>query len=191
MSPKQGEISLLLEEHGNGNPDAIKKLMPLLYDELRKLAAYYLRAERPDHTLQPTALVHEAYLKLVDQGSAQWRNRAHFFALAAQVMRHILVDHARARRTSKRGGTRPAVPLDEAVNILSERDVDLVSLDDALRALEASDPQQSRIVELRYFGGLSIEETAEVLGISPATVKRDWTMAKAWLRREIPKRAAP
>jgi RNA polymerase sigma factor (TIGR02999 family) len=188
MPPNEPGVTQLLEAHRRGDPDALERLMPLLYGELRRLAAYYLRAERPDHTLQPTALVHEAYLRLAEQREMHWRDRAHFFALAAQVMRHILVDHARARRTSKRGKAQVAVPLDDAADEMLRPDLDFVALDDALRALEQNDAQQSRIVEMRYFGGLTIEETAEVLGISPATVKRDWTMAKAWLRREIASR---
>jgi RNA polymerase sigma factor (TIGR02999 family) len=188
MPSDEPGVTQLLEAHRRGDPDALERLMPLLYGELRRLAAYYLRAERPDHTLQPTALVHEAYLRLADRRELHWRDRAHFFALAAQVMRHILVDHARARRTGKRGKAQTAVPLDEAADAALRLDPDLVALDDALRTLEQKDSQQSRIVEMRYFGGLTIEETAEVLGISPATVKRDWTMAKAWLRRELASR---
>jgi RNA polymerase sigma factor (TIGR02999 family) len=159
--------------------------MPLVYNELRRLADHYLRQERQDHTLQPTALVHEAYLKLIDQTRVDWQNRAHFFGVAAQVMRRILVDHARRHRASKRGGFQQKLTLDEAIDYSQSRDVDLVALDDALNALARLDARQSRIVELRFFGGLTIEETAEALDISPATVKVDWSMAKAWLRREI------
>jgi len=159
--------------------------MPLVYNELRRLADHYLRQERQDHTLQPTALVHEAYLKLIDQTRVDWQNRAHFFGVAAQVMRRILVDHARRHRASKRGGFQQKLTLDEAIDYSQSRDVDLVALDDALNALARLDARQSRIVELRFFGGLTIEETAEALDIAPATVKVDWSMAKAWLRREI------
>jgi len=144
-----------------------------------------LRRERRDHTLQPTALVHEAYLRLIDQRQVNWQNRAHFFAIAAQAMRRIIVDHARRHNAQKRGGEDIKVELDEAVALPATTDLDFVKLDDALTALAAIDPQQNRIVELRFFGGLSIEETAEVMGISPATVKRDWSMAKAWLHREM------
>jgi RNA polymerase sigma factor (TIGR02999 family) len=185
MPPDGIGVTQLLEAHRRGDPDALERLTSLLYGELRRIAAYYLQSERPDHTLQPTALVHEAYLRLAEQRGLQWRDRAHFFALAAQVMRHILVDHARSRRTVKRGGAHPIVALDDTVEAAFQTDMDYVALDDALRTLEQKDAQQCRIVEMRYFGGLTIEETAEVLGISPATVKRDWTMAKAWLRREI------
>jgi len=185
MRSDASDITRLLEAHREGDPAALERLTTLLYGELRRIAAYYLRAERPDHSLQPTALVHEAYLRLAEQRDFHWRDRAHFFALAARVMRRILVDHARARSAEKRGSARRVVPLDETLDVVASTDLDLVALDDALVALERLDPQQSRVVELRYFGGLTIEEAAEVIGISPATVKRDWTMAKAWLRREI------
>lgn len=179
------DVTEILQEVRYGDKDAPARLMPLVYDELRRLADHYLRQERADHTLQPTALVHEAYLKLVDQTRVDWQNRAHFFGVAAQIMRRILVDHARRHRASKRGGFQQKLTLDEAVDYSQPRDVDLVALDDALNALAQLDARQSRIVELRFFGGLSIEETAEALGVSPATVKVDWSMAKAWLRREI------
>jgi RNA polymerase sigma factor (TIGR02999 family) len=179
------DITQILQEVSGGNREAPARLMPLIYDELRRLADYYLRRERPDHTLQPTALVHEAYLKLIDQTRVDWQNRAHFFGVAAQLMRRILVDHARRHRASKRGGFQQKLTLDEAVDYSQARDVDLVKLDEALTALAKFDARQSRIVELRFFGGLTIEETAEALGISPATVKVDWSMAKAWLCREI------
>jgi len=181
------DVTQILQEVRDGDRDAPARLMPLVYDELRRLADHYLRQERPDHTLQPTALVHEAYLKLVDQTRVDWKNRAHFFGVAAQVMRRILVDHARRHRASKRGGLRQKLTLDEAVDYSQPRDVDLVALDDALTALAQLDARQSKIVEFRFFGGLTIEETAVALGISPATVKVDWSMAKAWLRREIRK----
>jgi RNA polymerase sigma-70 factor (ECF subfamily) len=179
------DITRILQEVSGGNREAPARLMPLVYDELRRLADHYLRRERPDHTLQPTALVHEAYLRLIDQTRVDWQNRAHFFGVAAQLMRRILVDHARRHQASKRGGFQQKLALDEAVDYSQTRDVDLVKLDDALTALAKFDARQSRIVELRFFGGLTIEETAEALGISPATVKVDWSMAKAWLRREI------
>lgn len=159
--------------------------MPLVYDELRRLANHYLRQERSDHTLQPTALVHEAYLKLIDQSRVDWQNRAHFFGVAAQSMRRILVDHARSHRASKRGGVQQKLALDEAVDYSQPRDIDLLALDDALNLLAKLDERQSQVVELRFFGGLTIEETAAALGVSPATVKVDWSMAKAWLHREI------
>jgi RNA polymerase sigma factor (TIGR02999 family) len=149
------------------------------------LARLHLRRERPDHTLQSAALVHEAYLRLIRQDQPQWQNRAHFFGVAAQLMRHILVDHARNRAAAKRGAGAPRLSLDEEVALPQARDVDIVALDDALNQLAALDPQQSRVVELRFFGGLSIEETSVVLGISPATVKREWATARAWLQREM------
>ncbi len=156
--------------------------MPLVYQELRKLARSYLRAERPEHTLQPTALVNEAYLRLVDQRSVRWQNRRHFFGIAAQLMRRILVDHARKRQSEKRGGGDALIPFEEAKGV-PVKARDLVALDDALKDFATIDPRSAKIVELRQFGGLSIDETADVLEISPATVKRDWTVAKAWLRR--------
>ena len=159
--------------------------MPVVYGELRRLAQHYLRRERPDHTLQATALVHEAYQRLVDQRAVTWQNRAHFFGVAAQLMRRILVDHARRHHAAKRGGTALKVSLNDVVLAAEERAEDLVALDDALNRLAAMDPRQGRVVELRLFGGLTVEETAEVLRISPATVKREWTTAKAWLSREI------
>jgi RNA polymerase sigma factor (TIGR02999 family) len=186
MSSRSQEVSLLLEQHRQGQPEAFTKLLALVYDELRRLAAYQLQTERPDHTLQPTALVHEAYLRIAGQGQQmQWQNKAHFFALAAQIMRHVLVDHARAHRTEKRGAGQTKITLDEAQQFPAEADLDLVALDDALRSLSQKDERKSRIVELRYFGGLSIEETAEVLNLSTTTVRREWTLTKAWLRREM------
>jgi RNA polymerase sigma factor (TIGR02999 family) len=156
-----------------------------VYDELRALADRYLRRERPDHTLQPTALVHEAYLRLTSQHAVDWANRAQFFGVAAEMMRRILVNHALAHGAVKRGGGATRVTLDESVSWSGERDVDLIALDEALVALAGFDPRQARIVELRFFAGLGIEETGDVLGISPATVKREWSVAKAWLRREL------
>ena len=169
----------------DGDEGAREALIPLVYDELRRLARRHLRRERPDHTLQSAALVNEAYLRLIRQEQPQWQNRAHFFGVAAQLMRHILVDHARNRAAAKRGAGAPRLTLDPEYALPQERDIDLVVLDDALNQLAALDPQQSRVVELRFFGGLSIEETSIVLGISPATVKREWATARAWLRREM------
>jgi RNA polymerase sigma factor (TIGR02999 family) len=170
-----------------GDQNALNQLMPLVYDELRRLASRYLRHERRGHTLQTTALVHEAYLKLVEQKHASWENRIQFFAAAAQVMRHILVDYARSRRAFKRGGDFCRLSLDEAVLSSEEKGADLLTLNEALNGLAAIDTQQSRMVELRVFGGLTVEETAEALGISPRTVKREWSMAKAWLHKQIKK----
>lgn len=179
------QVSKLLVNWRDGDEGAREALIPLVYEELRRLARRHLRRERPDHTLQSAALVNEAYLRLVRQHQPQWQNRAHFFGVAAQLMRHILVDHARNRGAAKRGAGAPRLALDAEVALPQERDVDLVTLDDALNQLAALDPQQSRVVELRFFGGLSIEETSIVLGISPATVKREWATARAWLRREM------
>jgi len=159
--------------------------MPLVYDELRRLASHYLRQERSDHTLQSTALVHEAYLRLAGQNPPDWQNRAHFFGIAARIMRQILVEHARGRNAAKRGGGATVLTLDAAVAPAGSVDIDIVELDRALSDLSQLDPQQSRIVELRFFGGLTIEDTSEVLGISPATVKRDWVTARAWLYRAM------
>jgi RNA polymerase sigma-70 factor, ECF subfamily len=189
MSTNSSEISLLLDRYRDGQAEAFERLMELVYDDLRRLAAWQLQTERSGHTLQPTALVHEAYLKLASQNPVEWQNKAHFFALAAQVMRHILVDHARARQRDKRGGGQISVALDEALELSRPSEPGLVELDEALSMLARQDARKSRIVELRYFGGLSIEETADVLGISPTTVRREWTLAKAWLRRELGKDA--
>jgi RNA polymerase sigma factor (TIGR02999 family) len=178
-------VSKLLLNWGQGDQGAREALIPLVYDELRRLARRYLRRERRDHTLQSAALVNEAYLRLIRQEHPQWQNRAHFFGVAAQLMRHILVDHARNRAAAKRGAGAPRLTLDPDVALPQERDVDLIALDDALNQLAALDPQQSRLVELRFFGGLSIEETSVVLGVSPATVKREWATARAWLQREM------
>jgi RNA polymerase sigma factor (TIGR02999 family) len=184
VSPRQ-EVTQLLADIEAGQPGAESRLLPLVYDELRRVAAGYMRRERPGHTLQATALVHEAYIQLVDQTRVTWRNRAHFFAVAAQLMRRILVDHARSRNAQKRGGPAPKLALEEAVGLLDRRDVALEALDDALTALAQLDPRQGRIVELRFFGGLTVEETAEVIGISPATVEREWRMARAWLHSQL------
>jgi len=190
MSTNSSEISLLLDQYRAGQTEALGKLMELVYDDLRRLAAWQLQTERFDHSLQPTALVHEAYLKLAGHNQVEWQNKAHFFALAAQVMRHILVDHARTKHRDKRGGAQASVALDEALKLSHPSEPNLVELDEALNTLAGQDARKSRIVELRYFGGLSIEETADVLGISPTTVRREWTLAKAWLRRELGKDAA-
>jgi RNA polymerase sigma factor (TIGR02999 family) len=162
--------------------------MPLVYSELRRLANSYLQRERSDHTLQSTALVHEAYVRMVDQNLPQWQNRAHFFAVAAQLMRQILVDYARSHRAAKRGGGACKVTLTDAASRPQRVDIDVVALDDALKSLAQIDPQQSRVVELRFFAGLSIEDTSEVLGISPSTVNRDWNTARVWLYRELDRR---
>jgi RNA polymerase sigma factor (TIGR02999 family) len=185
MPADSTEINLLLDQYRNGQKEGIEKLMALVYDDLRKLAAWQLQSERPDHTLQPTALVHEVYLKLAAQNPVEWQNKAHFFALVAQVMRHILVDHARTRQRGKRGGAQTKISLEDADTLSSSSDPELIALDEALNALAEKDPRKSLIVELRYFGGLSIEETAEALGVSITTVSREWTVAKAWLRREM------
>jgi RNA polymerase sigma-70 factor (ECF subfamily) len=164
--------------------------MPLVYNELRRVARRYLRSERPDHTLQPTALVHEAYIRLLGQREIMWQNRAHFFGVAAQLMRRILVDHARAHQAEKRGGHKQKVPLDEALEYTADKSAELVALDEALDRLAARDPRQARVVELRFFAGLTEQETAELLGISVRTVKRDWDVARAWLYKEINEDAA-
>ena len=185
MNPLPPGITQMLQQWSDGDGEALDKLLPVVYDELRHQAARYMRRERPGHTLQTTALIHEAYLRLEGQRGVQWQNRAHFFGIAARMMRRILVDYARTSHRAKRGGSAINVPLDEAKSVRAKGGVDLAALDEALDKLAKIDVQQSRIVELRYFGGLSIEETAEALGISVATVKRDWNVAKAWLRREI------
>src|SRR5499426_95043 len=179
------EINLLLDQYRDGHVEGFEKLMALVYDDLRKLAAWHLQSERPYHTLQPTALVHEVYLKLAAENPVDWQNKAHFFALAAQVMRHILVDYARTRQREKRGGGQTKIGLEDVLTIRTSSDPELIALDDALKTLALKDARKCRIVELRYFGGLSIEETAEVLEVSATTVRREWTMAKAWLRREM------
>ena len=169
----------------SGDQHARDALMPLVYEELRRLAQHYLRHERSDHTLQSTALVHEAYLRLAGQSPPQWQNRAHFFGIAAHIMRQILVEHARGRNAAKRGGNALRIELGEEMALAQQTDVDLIVLDKALLQLSELDAQQGRIVELRFFGGLTIEDTSDVLGISPATVKRDWTTARAWLFRAM------
>lgn len=181
----RADVTRLLVLWTGGNQQAMEDLLPLVYDELRKLARRYLQRERPGHTLQSTALVHEAYLRMIDQHDVSWQGRAHFFGIAAQMMRRILVDHARGRDAAKRGAGACKLTLDEDLLAPAERDINLVALDQALDTLSKLDSQQARIVELRFFAGLSIEETAEVLKISPATVKRDWAMAKAFLSRQL------
>jgi RNA polymerase sigma factor (TIGR02999 family) len=185
MTTSPADVTDALTLLRNGDPDALNTLMPLVYRELRRLAASFLRREYRYQTLQTTALVHEAYIRLVDQRHPDWKNRAHFFAVAAQLMRRILVDHARTHQTNKRGGGALAVSLDEDMARVNERDVDLLALDEALDRLSAMDPRQTKIVEMRYFAGLTIEETGEALGISHATVEREWHSAKAWLYNQI------
>lgn len=187
MSHPTHEVTTLLIDWNNGRAEALEQLMPLVYNELRQIAKRYLRKERADHTLQTTALVHEAYIRLIDQNHANWQNRAQFFGVAAQMMRRILVDHARGHHADKRGGGAAKLSLDEAIEIADQKEVDLIALDDALTNLAELDEQQSRVVELRFFGGLTVEETAEVMKLSPATIKREWSMAKAWLHRELTK----
>jgi RNA polymerase sigma factor (TIGR02999 family) len=182
--PTSHEVTRLLLDLQNGRVGASDQLVPLVYAELHDLAAHYMRNERPDHTLQPTALVNEAFLRLVGQRHATWQNRSHFYGIAAQAMRRILVDHARRRRAAKRDGG-VSVTLDEHVSRPAEQSLDLIALDDALAKLAAIDGRYSKVVELRFFGGLEIEQVAEALGVSPATVKRDWTFAKAFLQREM------
>jgi len=175
------KITQLLLDWSKGNPAALQELTPLVHEELHRLAHYYMRRERPDHTLQTTALVNEAYVRLIDQKHVEVENRTQFFAIAAQLMRHVLVDHARSRQYLKRGGGALKVSLDEAMAVIEERTSDLIALDDALNSLAAIDSRKVKVVELRFFGGLSVEETAAALNISPVTVMRDWRMAKAWL----------
>jgi len=183
--PLEPDVTYLLIQWSKGDSAALEALVPLVYDELRRLARSYLSREKPGHTLSSTALVHEAYLRMVKQKDVTWQNRAHFFGVAARMMRRILVDHARKHKFAKRGGGAMTLSLDEAVAPAPERELDLVALDDALEALAKLDERQSRMVELRFFGGLSIEETSEVLGVSAPTVKRQWASARAWLYREI------
>jgi RNA polymerase sigma factor (TIGR02999 family) len=187
MTTPTHEVTQLLLAWGQGDQAALDKLLPLVYDELHRMAERYMRRQNPDHTLQTTALINEAYLKLVGQPEQRWQNRAHFFGVAAQAMRHILVDYARARRSAKREGERQAVSFDEAAVASLERAAEIVALDEALQSLAAFDPRKSQVVELRFFGGLSVEEVAEVLKVSPKTVKRDWQVARMWLLRELAK----
>jgi RNA polymerase sigma factor (TIGR02999 family) len=179
------DVTQLLLDWNAGDQHALAELMPLVYAELRQIAARQLRRERSDHTLQATALVHEAWLRLVQTERLTWQNRAHFLGVAAELMRRVLVDHARRRSAGKRGSGETRLSLNEAIDVAQPREINLLALDDALTSLAALDPRQSKIVELKYFGGLEIEEIAEVVGISPATVKRDWQWARAWLHREI------
>lgn len=181
------DVTALLVDWSKGDQEALNELIPLVYDELRRLASRYLRRERVNHTLQTTALVHEAYLRLVHEKNANWQNRVHFFAVASQLMRHILVDYARSHNAAKRGGDYSRLSFDEAMIVSEEKSADLMALDEALSKLAAIDPEQSRVVELRVFGGLTVEETAEALGVSARTVKREWSMAKAWLHRQLRK----
>jgi len=183
------DITTLLLEWSGGNRAALDELMPLIYAEFRQLAARALRRERPNHTLQSTALAHELYLKLIDQKRAQWRDREHFFAMASQIIRRILVDYARRLHAQRRGGLDTRITLDEALAPQQDRDLNLVELDNALEALSQIDSQQARIIELRFFGGLSIEATGRILGVSPSTVNREWNLARAWLYRELSRSA--
>jgi len=185
MPDSPHQVTELLLDWSNGNQRALDELMPLVDRELQRLAHHYMRREKPGHTLQTTALVNEVYLKLVDQKRVHWKNRAHFFALSSQLMRRILVDHARKRKYAKRGGDARRISFDEALPVSRERGADLVALDDALDRLSAIDARKSKVVEMRFFGGLSVEETAEALKVSPLTVKRDWKMARAWLYNTI------
>src|SRR5262247_1065086 len=185
--PSQNEVTQLLLAWGDGDKAALEELTPLVYAELRRLAVRYMRRERAGHPLQTTALANEAYVRLIDLRQVRWQNRAHFFGVAAQLMRHILVDFARARRRAERGGYKQQVPLEEAEVVSKERDADFIALDDALKSLAEIDPRKSRMVELRFFGGLTVEETAEPLNVSPRTVMREWSLARDWLYRELSK----
>lgn len=185
------EISQLLTDASKGDKNALDSLMPFVYGELRRLARYYMHQERADHTLQTTALVNEAYIRLIGQQEPGWQSRAHFFAIAARVMRQVLIDHARSRIREKRGGRAMKLSLEHAATLSDERAAEYVALDDALKGLEAIDPRKSRVVELRFFGGLSEEESAEVLGVSSRTVRRDWNLAQAWLYREMNRMEVP
>lgn len=185
MEPSPHEVTQLLVAWGNGDQLARDKLMSVVYEELHRLAQKYMRRESPGHTLQTSALVNEAFVKLVDQRNVRWQNRAHFYGIAAQLMRRILVDHARSRHRAKRGGGARVVSFNDALLVSDERSAEVVAVHEALERLAEFDSRKSQLVELRFFGGLSIEETAEVLGVSQGTVMRDWTLAKAWLRREM------
>jgi RNA polymerase sigma factor (TIGR02999 family) len=185
MAPDPEEVTRLLLEWSNGNADALHQLTPLVYEELRRLAHHHMNRERPDHTLQTSALINEAYLRLIQQRSMQWQNRAQFFSIASRLMRRVLIDHARAHKYQKRGGGAIQVSLSEAAFVSQERAEELLALDDALTRLAAFDERKSHVVEMRFFGGMSVEETASALDVSPNTVKRDWTSAKAWLYRAI------
>ena len=185
MTPSLHEVTKLLQEWSDGNQTALDQLMPLVYGELHRLAHQHMHHEKRGHVLQTSALINEAYMRLVDQPQTRWENRAHFFGIAARLMRRILVDEARKRHSAKRGGGMIQVSLDEAASVSQEQAASVVALDDALENLEVIDARQSKIVELRFFGGLSIDETAEVLKVSPGTVMRDWTFARAWLRQQM------
>lgn len=185
MADVREDVTQVLAQLRDGDQRAADKLLPMVYDEFRALARHYLGQERANHTLQPTALVHEAYLKLVDQTRVDWQGKSHFFAVAAQAMRRILVDHARSRQRDKRGGGRARVALDEAVALSPQKDEDVLALDEALERLGKLDPRQAKVVELRFFGGMSVEEVAQALGVSKRTVEGDWTFARAWLAREL------
>jgi RNA polymerase sigma factor (TIGR02999 family) len=185
MTTAPHQVTRLLQEWSEGDESALAKLMPLVHEELHRLAHQHMRRESAGHVLQTSALINEAYIRLVDQPQIRWQDRAHFFGIAARLMRHILVDDARKRHATKRGGSFIQVPLEEANNLVQQQAANVTALDDALQRLETMDERQGRIVELRFFGGLSIEETAEVLKVSPGTVMRDWTFARAWLRNEM------
>ena len=185
MGDENSAVTILLRRWQGGEEQALEELTPMVYQELRRIAGGFLRRERSDHTLQPTALLHEAYLKLAGQNATSWKDRAHFFGVAAHLMRMILVDHARSKAAGKRGGGLKAVTLNETLSASTERPADLVALDDALRELEEFDPRKAKVIELRYFGGLTIEEAAEVLGISTSTLVRDQRLAEAWIQRQM------
>ena len=190
MNPDKGEVTVLLKQMASGNSGAAEKLLPLMYSELHRLAAGYMRRERPDHTLQATALINEAYVRLAKE-DAEWNSREHFIGMAANVMRHVLVDYARAHKAQHRDGGMKRVEMADDLAISSERLDEVISLDDALRRLEALNPRQAKVVELRYFGGLSVEQIAALLEVSPRSVKRDWSMARIWLFRELEQRSNP
>ena len=183
--PSARDVTILLRAWGGGDKQALDRLTPLVYQELHQIAGRLMAGQRPNHTLQATALVNEAYVRLVDAREASWQDRAHFFALCARAMRHILIDHARARASEKRGGGQVVIELDEALAAAPVREINLLELDDALNRLAEIDARKSQVIELRFFGGLSLEETAEALKVSPRTVKRDWQLARAWLYREM------
>ena len=190
LTPSSTQVTHLLTRWSSGDENAREALIPLVYDELRKVARHFLSRQRPDHTLQSTALVHEAYVRLVGYPSVHFENRAHFFAVASQLMRRILVDHARKRNAAKRGGNNLTLVLDEAIALPAKSEIDIAALDNALSNLATLDPRQANIVEMRFFGGLSIQETSKVLGISAATVKREWTTARTWLFDEMTRHAS-
>lgn len=188
VDSERGNVTALLLELAQGNQAAAEKLVPLIYGELKRIARAHMRGERPDHTLQTTALVHEAYLKLIRQRKGNWQCRSHFFGIAAQIMRRIMLDHARGHLRQKRGGSRQTICLEETLAFSADQSEELVRLHEALERLSSIDPRQGKIVELRFFGGLSVQETSEVVGVSPKTVKRDWAVAKAWLHGELRQR---